>query len=120
MPVLLVRRPASADYSTVIVATDFSDNAKRAAQLALNWFPVSSHYLAQAYFVPFEGRMRMAGAPSDDIDRYRNDEQARSETRMKTLRKSLHIADTTNVHSVSLRGHPASVLFKLRSATLPI
>lgn len=113
VPVLLVRRPASADYSTVIVATDFSDNAKRAAQLALNWFPASSHYLAHAYFVPFEGRMRMAGATSDDIDRYRNDEQARADTKMRTLRGSLDIPETARIQWINLRGHPASVLFEL-------
>jgi len=33
-PVLLARRPASADFSNILVATDFSDNAMRAAQLA--------------------------------------------------------------------------------------
>ncbi len=113
VPVLLVRCPASVDFSTVIVATDFSDNAKRAAQLALNWFPASTHYVAHAYIVPFEGRMRMAGATSDDIDRYRNDEQARAENTMMTLRESLDIPETTRVQWINLRGNPASVLFEL-------
>jgi len=113
VPVLLVRRPASADFSTVIVATDFSDNSTRAAQLAVNWFPSASHYLAHAYSVLFEGRMRMGGATDDDIDRYRTDERVRSEARMTKLRKVLEIPDTMNFHAVNLRGHPTSVLFKL-------
>ena len=113
MPVLLVRRPASTDFSTVIVATDFSDNAKCATQLAFDWFPSSSLYVTHAYFVPFEGRMRVAGATADDIDRYRNDEQALAETRMKRLRESLDIPEMTRAQWVNLRGHPASVLFEL-------
>ncbi|MBK8121761.1 MAG: universal stress protein [Sulfuritalea sp.] len=113
VPVLLVRRPASADFSTVIVATDFSDNAMRAAQLAVNWFPSSSHYLTHAYSVLFEGRMRMAGATDEDIDRYRVDERMRSEAKMKTLRKLLDIPDATKGHTVNLRGHPASALLEL-------
>lgn len=113
VPVLLVRRPVSADFSTVIVATDISNNAMRAAQLAVSWFPYSSSYLAHAFVVLFEGRMRMAGATGGDIDRYRIEERARSEARKKTLRGLLDIPDTANVHSINLRGHPASVLFDL-------
>lgn len=58
--VLLAHSPASADFSTVIVVTVFSDNAKRVVQWSFNWFPSYSHYVAHAYFVPFEGRMCMA------------------------------------------------------------
>lgn len=57
--------------------------------------------------------MRMAGATSDDIDRYRNDEQARAETTMKTLRQSYVIPETASVQWLKVRGHPASVLCEL-------
>jgi len=53
--VLSAHRPASADFLTVIVVTDFSDNAKRVVQLSFNWFPSYSHYVAHAYLRSVRG-----------------------------------------------------------------
>lgn len=39
LPVLLARRPASAKVGNILVASDFSDNATRAARLSMDWFP---------------------------------------------------------------------------------
>ncbi|NWG32313.1 MAG: universal stress protein [Rhodocyclaceae bacterium] len=113
VPVLLVRRPASAEWASVIVAMDFSDNARRALQLALDWFPSSSLYITHAYFVPFEGRMRMAGATDADLDHYRKAELARAESSMQSLRDSLAVPATAHVQWLNLHGHPAAVLFEL-------
>lgn len=82
IPVLLMRRAADADYSIILTATDFSDNARRAARCAIDLFPDARHYLLHAYSVAFEGRMRLAGASNEDIDRYREEELVRAMARM--------------------------------------
>lgn len=83
VPVLLLRRPAGADFLTLLTATDFSPTAGRAAHCALELFPDAQHYLLHAYTVAFEGRMRMAGASTADIERYRAGERARADERIK-------------------------------------
>ena len=108
LPVLLVRRPASADLSNVLVASDFSDNATRALQLAVAWFPTARVHLLHAYLVAFEGRMRLAGASHDDIERYRQEECARAESRMD--RQLATLQARMPVSKLLLRGNPPAML----------
>lgn len=108
LPVLLARRPARADFANIIVATDFSDNATRAAQLALHWFPRARMQLVHAYFVAFEGRMRMAGASSEDIERYRADECSRAEQKVEAQLTAVHAK--ASVGKLLRLGSPAAVL----------
>ncbi len=109
VPVMLVRRPASADFSVVITATDFSDNARRAARWAVALFPESRHHLLHAYHVAFEGRMRMAGASNADIERYRDDELARAEARVAEQAAELDFPHAPG--RLLVRGSPAAALF---------
>lgn len=108
LPVLLVRRAVISELSSILLATDFTDSATRAAQLSLDWFPNVRQRLIHAYTVAFEGHMRMAGVLLDQIDRYRKDELARAERRMQAQVLSLRteaLIGTRLVH-----GHPATVL----------
>jgi nucleotide-binding universal stress UspA family protein len=108
LPVLLVRRPANAEFANIIVATDFSDNAERAAQLSIRWFPHAQHQLVHAYFVAFEGRMRLAGATDDDIERYREHEVLRAERKIQDQTNDLETESI--VGKLLIRGAPAPVL----------
>ena len=92
LPVLLVRRAVSAELSCILLATDFSDNATRAAQLSLDWFPDVRQRLLNACTVAFEGRMRMAGVSLEHIEGYRRDELARAEQRMEAQMQALRSA----------------------------
>lgn len=116
VPVMLVRRLVGADFSTVIVATDFSANAERALRQALDWFGAATLYVVHAYSVPFEGRMRMAGATDADIEQYRNDERARALNAMQALRTA-HIArhsrSDKHIHWLDVAGQPAAALCEL-------
>lgn len=108
LPVLLVRRPASAEFSKILVATDFSDNAERAAQLSLRWFPHAQQQLVHAYFVAFEGRMRLGGASGEDIERYRDHEISRAERKIQDQINALEAKKS--VGQLLIRGAPAPVL----------
>lgn len=82
LPVLVVRTPTSGNYQRVMVASDFSQTARRAAELALEFFADAHHMLLHAYVVQMEGRMRMAGATEEDISRYREQEHERAREAM--------------------------------------
>ncbi len=105
-PVLLVRRPAGGDYANILVGTDFSDNALRAAQAARSLFPEARLTLCHAPMVPFEGRMRLAGASDEDIGRYRREEAARAEEKMRGIIEGL----APPLASRILSGFPPAVL----------
>ena len=109
IPVLLVRRVVPEDFSTILTATDFSDNAQRAARWSSECFPSARHILLHAYFVAFEGRLRMAGASSDDIERFRDDELARTE--IQIIRQVAELAPH-QPQRLLMRGYPAAALLE--------
>jgi nucleotide-binding universal stress UspA family protein len=110
LPVLLVRRAVSAELSCILLATDFSDNATRAAQLSLDWFPDVRQRLLHACTVAFEGRMRMAGVSLEHIEGYRRDELARAEQRMEAQMQALRSAAPVGKRIV--QGYPTTVLLR--------
>lgn len=82
VPVLLVRQPVSGSYSKLVVGTDFSSAAARAARLALELLAGAHCTLLHAYALPFEGRMRLAGTSDADFERFRANERIEAERRM--------------------------------------
>lgn len=107
LPVLLVRRPPSG-FESLIVAVDFSENSLRAALGASALFPEARHSLVHAFSVPFEGRMRLAGATDLDIERYRLDERHRAEEKMAAFVEGLGPGRRS---AVIAQGYPPVVLF---------
>lgn len=108
MPVLLVRHPASTDFVNILVATDFSDSATRAAELSTTWFPKAHQQLVHAYHVAFEGCIRMAGASDAHIEQYRLDEMTRAEKRMQEQIEKL--SSPVAIEKRLAHGYPAVVL----------
>lgn len=104
------RRAVSAELSCILLATDFSDNATRAAQLSLDWFPDVRQRLLNACTVAFEGRMRMAGVSLEHIEGYRRDELARAEQRMEAQMQALRSAAPVGKRIV--QGYPTTVLLR--------
>lgn len=110
IPVLLARRPASVNSSSILTATDSSANALRAARWSIALIPDARHYLLHAYSVAFEGRMRLAGAANEDIARYRREDLAHAETRMNA-----QIAEPGAGHQIErllTHGAPMATLFE--------
>lgn len=113
VPVLLVRRTEAAPYRDIVIATDFSPAAKRAARMALDCFPQARHALVHAWLVPFEASMRMGGARDEDIERYRAREFADAAGALEAFARSCEsdlIED--RLERLALHGSPASVVFE--------
>lgn len=115
LPVLLVRRPASTNPAGILIATDFLENATRAAQLSMAWFPDAHQQLVHAYTVSFEGRMRLAGAADEDIERYRQRERSHAEQRMHEQMRALGTIPAGG--SMLAHGSPATVLIRQAERT---
>jgi len=105
-PLLTVCDPVPADYSSILVAVDFSDNAHRATSLAAAWFPDAALVLLHAYSLPLESRMRLAEPSVDTIDRYREQEREAAERRMDELRAGLPSPVTARMRTLLRYGHP--------------
>lgn len=118
VPVLLVRRPAVTDFAKVLVATDFSDGARRAARWALDLCPALRLTLLNAYVVEFEGRMRLAGATNEDIERYRTQERQRAAVRMEAFLAGLG-GEARRFEPCFEHGHAAAAILKIASETGP-
>ena len=112
IPVLLVRSPAAGSYQRILIATDFSANATRAAHLAMALFPDARHHLIHAYVVPFEASMRMGGAQEEDIQRYREQEYLKAARNLEAFAIDCDYLAAPEFSRLALHGYPASVLFE--------
>ncbi|MCC6170814.1 MAG: universal stress protein [Gammaproteobacteria bacterium] len=72
-PVLLVRRPAGADYAAPLVAVDFSPASEASLRLARTLVPRARLTLAHAPEFPYEGKLHFAGIETAVIERFRNE-----------------------------------------------
>jgi nucleotide-binding universal stress UspA family protein len=111
-PVLLVRQPAAGAYQRIVIATDFSETASRAARLAIALFPEARHHLVHAYAVPFEARMRMGGAQEEDIQHYRDQEYLKAAQNLEAFAVDCDYHAAAEFTRLALYGYPASVLFE--------
>jgi len=82
VPVLVARNDPAHPPANLLLATDFSDGAQRAASVAQQLFPAARLTLLHACLIPFEGRMRLAGATEADIESYRQAEREKAEAEM--------------------------------------
>lgn len=111
-PVLLVRGKHRGLYRQILIATDFSATATRAAQLALNLFPDARHHLLHAYVLPFEASMRMGGAQDEDIRHFRDKEYEIALRNLEAFAVDCDMYAADSLGKLVLYGYPASVLFE--------
>lgn len=76
-PVLVVKRPAQADYRTVLAPTDFSDPARAALRACVALLPQATLHVAHAFELPYDGLARYASVSDSTMARYRRDAQER-------------------------------------------
>jgi nucleotide-binding universal stress UspA family protein len=113
-PVLVVRRPAAGVYQRALALTDFSPSADAALGATLDVAPGAQVHLLPAFDLPFEGKLRLAGARTEDIVAYREEVHARVLDRMQQavtaagsparLRQSVVAGDvrTEALHAIDL------------------
>ena len=111
--VLLVRQDEPALYRDIVIATDFSPAAKRAAKLALACFPTAKLALIHAWLVPLESSMRMGGAREEDIEHYRKREFDLAAVQLESFaRECGGAAAPERLERLALHGSPESVVFE--------
>lgn len=115
-PVLMVRTPASAPYANVLIAVDFSDAALRLVRGARALFPEANSQLMHAYFVPFESRIRLAGASAEDIRDYRAAERADASRRMEAFALEVESEGLSSMPKYLRHGHPAAAILEQAEA----
>ena len=71
LPLLVVRRAPELGYERVLVPVDFSENSRQALLAAMALAPRASFRLLHCIDLPFDGRMRMAGATGEEIAQLR-------------------------------------------------
>lgn len=103
-PVLVVKRPAAAPYTQLLLPTDFSDSSRAAIQAAAALFPHAVLHLAHAFEMPFDGVMRV-DIDADAKRRYRQQSERELTARLHRLADELGLpAAQRRLHVAN--GHP--------------
>lgn len=91
-PLLVVKRPPPFDYRTVLLPTDFSAPAVRAAEAARTLLPDATLHLVHAFELPYDGLMRYAGVDDATVQTYRAAAQEALAARLAGLAAALGAA----------------------------
>ncbi|WHZ26540.1 MAG: hypothetical protein OJF51_001335 [Nitrospira sp.] len=108
-PMLVVKRPPKTRYERVLVPIDFSLYSASALTMASRIAPNARMTILHVFNLPFEGRLRIAGASEDDIRRYREEEQRAAERKIWELIRESHV-DADRVSSAVEGGGPSPVI----------
>ncbi|QSA95621.1 HAD-IC family P-type ATPase [Methylococcus sp. EFPC2] len=84
-PTLVVKRPAREGYRRVLVPVDFSPHSIAALKMAMLIAPKADVWLIHAFVAPFEGRLRLAGVPDEDLETYRVEARQQALIRLGNL-----------------------------------
>ncbi len=107
--VLIVKRPPSEPYRSVLVPVDFSSNSLPALRTALAVAPECRIALFHAYGVPFEGKLRAAGIREELLEQYRAAERTAAFADMRRLCQAAGLAE----HAASLVALRGPVLLRI-------
>ncbi|MGC3976205.1 MAG: universal stress protein [Nitrospira sp.] len=85
---VVVKRPPRALYGQVIVPVDFSAYSAPALRISRLIAPAARITIVHAFRVPFEGKLRMAGAAENSILAYSEEEREEGVKKIKELIRS--------------------------------
>lgn len=85
-PVLIVKERPRADYSRILVATDFSDCSAKALHTALEFFPGAKIDLVHAYHVAYEAWLKSDGVAAEML--------SDAEKELQDFMAGLNLSDT--------------------------
>ncbi len=118
-PVLVVRRSPRRAYGKTVVAVDLSDRAMAVAGAAFALLPDAEHHLVHAFHVPFEGRMRLAGATEREIDRLRLAAHREAKRGLDALASRSRGRSPVRISGELDCGHAASVIMVMQGRLRP-
>lgn len=109
-PVLIVRAEEPTPYRKVLVTVDFSATSQGALAWALAIDAQASIHVLHAVEVPFEGSLKEAGVPEEQIQRFRTEALQQGHKRLdEFLEKSLG-SETCRITRVVKYGYPPKVI----------
>lgn len=114
-PVLLVRRPAGADYAAPLVAVDFSPASEASLRLACTLAPRARLTLVHAHEFPYEGKLHFAGIETAVIERFRNETLDRARAALHRLAAANGL-EPAGYDADLLRGEPSRAILALAAA----
>ena len=118
-PVLLVREPTEAGYTSVLVATDLSERAAHVCATAAALLPKAALTLVHAFRAEFETALELVGARAESLRRYRADEGTEAATRLEKLWVDVRGRSRRKAERVIAHGHPIPVVLKAVSEYQP-
>ncbi|WP_420474730.1 universal stress protein [Noviherbaspirillum sp. ST9] len=108
-PLLVVKTLPQRDYQNVLVPVDFSDDSRRAAELALAIAPQAHVTFLHAFDVLFEGRMQYANVARHIINDYRLKAQEDAREQMNQFIAGLDASDRIINRTITF-GFPGPVV----------
>lgn len=108
-PVLIVKAAPAGAYQRVLVPLDFSPDSGAALALAARIAPQAALTLVHAYDLPFEGKLGIAGASRDDIERYRSQVHERAGMQIDQAVTAAGLAPERTVRVVD-RAYPPKLI----------
>jgi len=119
-PVLIVKREPQAPYQRILVPVDFSEPSRRALELALRIAPrIAPHAhitVLHAFEVPYEAKLRFAGASDETIRAYRAEAEAQEDRAMQQFISAL--GATAGPLSDIVEFGPASAVIREKAEVL--
>ncbi len=108
-PVLIVKAAPTGAYQRVLVPLDFSPDSRAALALTARIAPQAGLTLVHAYDLPFEGKLGIAGASQDDIERYRSQAYERAGMQIDQAVTAAGLAPERTVRVVD-RAYPPKLI----------
>jgi nucleotide-binding universal stress UspA family protein len=113
VPVLLVRKPATSGYRTVILAVDTTSASADAARFGVALAPDAEHILVHACTIVGDNLMRIYGATEEQIQQLGRTSTALAREKIANLSEALA---QPPVRVIITDGHPPSRLVELCAA----
>jgi len=108
-PVLVVKSRPRDEYRRVLVPVDFSPDSRTALKQVAAIAPAAGLTLLHAYELPFEGQLKLGGASSADIERYRRQARDLAIARMGDMTRTLGLASRESGR-ICARAYPPKLI----------
>jgi nucleotide-binding universal stress UspA family protein len=114
-PTLVVKRPPLGAYQHILVPVDFSSYSGSTLTLAKRIAPQAHITVVHAFRIPFEARLRIAGAAEETIKRYSDEQRQEAGRRIEELIVNC-LPESGGTSSAIEQGDPSRVILAKEEA----